>query len=48
MKKVLAVDNDQLILEFMNDILSREGYEVVLAQSGLTALDILETYLKLF
>ena len=44
MKKILVVDNDKLILEFMNSMLSEQGYEVVTAQSGLSALDILVTY----
>ena len=41
MKKILVVDNDRLILEFMKDILSKEGYQVVTAEDGLSALDIL-------
>ena len=43
-KKILVVDNDQLILEFMNDMLSKEGHQVVTAEGGLSALDILKTY----
>ncbi|MCP4578876.1 MAG: response regulator [Deltaproteobacteria bacterium] len=42
-KKILVVDNDKFILEFMNDILSEKGHEVVTAEDGLSALDILET-----
>ncbi|MBW1910788.1 MAG: response regulator [Deltaproteobacteria bacterium] len=44
MTKILAVDNDQFILEFINDVLSKEGHQVVTAGDGLSALDILETY----
>jgi len=41
--KVLVVDNDRLILEFMDDLLSGEGYDVLTADDGLSALDILKT-----
>ena len=44
MKKILTVDNDKLILEFMKDLLSGEGYEVVSAEDGLSALDVLKNY----
>ncbi|OEU49226.1 MAG: hypothetical protein BA861_11740 [Desulfobacterales bacterium S3730MH5] len=44
MKKILVVDNDRLMLEFMNDILSEEGHQIVTAEDGLSALDILETH----
>jgi len=44
MKKILAVDNDVFIREFLTDILSNQGYKVVTASDGLTALDILKTY----
>jgi PAS domain S-box-containing protein len=44
MKKILAVDNDRFILEFMNDLLSNAGHQVVTAEDGLSALDILKTY----
>ena len=43
MKKVLVVDNDELILQFINDLLSKEGHQVVTAEDGLSALDILKT-----
>ena len=43
MKKVLVVDNDELILQFINDVLSKEGHRVVTAEDGLSALDILKT-----
>jgi len=44
MKKILVVDDDQLILEFMKDFLSKEGHDVVTAEDGLIALEILRTY----
>ena len=43
-KRILVVDNDELILEFMNDVLSKEGYEVVTAKDGLSALNTLKRY----
>ena len=44
MKKILVVDNDKFMLEFMNDVLSERGHEVVTAEGGLPAVDILKTY----
>jgi len=44
MTKILVVDNDKFILEFMNDVLSERGHEVVTAEGGLPAVDILKTY----
>ena len=44
MKKILVVDNDQLILKFMNDILTKEGHQVITAEDCLSALDILKSY----
>jgi len=45
MKNILVVDNDQLILEFMKDLLSSEGHQVITAGDGLSALDVLKAYL---
>jgi PAS domain S-box-containing protein/putative nucleotidyltransferase with HDIG domain len=44
MSKVLAVDNDTFILEFIKDILTNEGHEVMTAEDGLSAVDILANY----
>lgn len=44
MKKILVVDNDLLILEFVKDLLEENGHEVHVAEDGLKALDILQTY----
>ncbi|MBW2205050.1 MAG: PAS domain S-box protein, partial [Deltaproteobacteria bacterium] len=44
MKKILVVDNDKFIVEFMNDVLSERGHKVVTAEGGLAAVDILKTY----
>jgi len=42
--KIFAVDNDELILDFMNDTLAKEGHEVITAQDGLSALDLLKGF----
>jgi PAS domain S-box-containing protein len=44
MKKILAVDNQEIILKFIEKKLNAKGYEVLTADSGLSALDILKTY----
>lgn len=44
MKKILVVDNDQFILDFVDDFLTKEGHQVVTAKGSLIALDILQTY----
>ena len=44
MKKILVVDNDVLVLKFMADLLRAEGHEVLTVEDGLTALDVLKTY----
>jgi PAS domain S-box-containing protein len=44
MKKILVVDNDQLILEFMKETLAKEGHTVRTAENGLSALEILKRY----
>ena len=44
MQKALVVDNDQLIIEFLVDLLMEKGYEVQTADSGLEAIDILQTF----
>lgn len=41
MKTVLVIDNDELIREFLKDLLIQNGYRVVTAGDGLVALDIL-------
>ncbi|MBW1797785.1 MAG: response regulator [Deltaproteobacteria bacterium] len=43
-KKILVVDNDRLILEVMTNVLEKEGHEVLTAKDGISALDILGTY----
>jgi len=43
-KKILVVDNDRFVLEWMRDLLTEEGHEVITASDGLSALDILKAY----
>jgi two-component system cell cycle sensor histidine kinase/response regulator CckA len=43
-KKILVVDNDPVILKFMNNLLEKDNHYVVTAENGLIALDILNTF----
>ncbi len=45
MKNILVVDNNPMMLEFMQVILSEEGYVVTTVNSGLEALDFIKTSL---
>jgi len=42
-KKILAVDNDRFMLEFMADLLTEQGHQVQTAHDGLSALEILKS-----
>jgi PAS domain S-box-containing protein len=44
-KKALVVDNHPMILQFMTDLLEREGYLVRTAEDGLTALETLQSFI---
>ncbi len=44
-KKVLLVDNDQLLLHVIGRKLEQEGHEVVTAEDGLTALNIIISFI---
>jgi len=44
-KKILVVDNHKVVLKFMTTLLEKEGHEVLTAEDGLSALDILRNYL---
>ena len=44
MKKILVVDNHPVMLKYMTTLLEKEGHQVKTAGDGLSALDILETY----
>ncbi|MBU4002342.1 MAG: response regulator, partial [Proteobacteria bacterium] len=43
-KKILVVDDNRLMLSFMIDLLEKEGHEVLSAEDGLSALDILNSF----
>lgn len=45
LKKILLVDNDRFILEVLKDLLEDEGHEVMTAEDGLSALDVLEGFI---
>jgi len=44
MKKILVVDNDRITLQLISRFLKNKGYDVVTAESGIRALDILRSY----
>jgi len=44
-KKILVVDNHPVMLKFMTSLLEKEGYQVLTAEDGLSAIDILKTYI---
>jgi len=44
MNKILVVDNDRIILSFMDKLLKKEGHEVRTAGEGLAALDVLTQF----
>ena len=43
-KKILVVDNDRFMLEFMADLLREQGHDVNTAQDGLSAIELLKGY----
>lgn len=43
-KKILVVDNHPLMLTFMSQLLGKEGHQVLTADNGLSALEILKTF----
>jgi PAS domain S-box-containing protein len=44
-KKILVVDNHPVILKYMANLLGKEGHQVMTAEDGLSALDILMTFI---
>jgi len=40
----MVVDNSPLMLELMSDLFSKEGHQVLTAEDGLAAMDLLQTY----
>ena len=45
MKKILVVDNHPLMLKYMTNLLGKSGHEVLTAQDGLSALDVLNNFI---
>lgn len=45
MNKIMVVDNDTMMLEFLSDLLESRGHYVKTAKDGLEALEALETYI---
>ncbi|MFC1516178.1 response regulator [Thermodesulfobacteriota bacterium] len=43
-KKILVVDDNQQVLEFITDLLEEEGHEVLKAQDGFSALNLLTDF----
>jgi two-component system cell cycle sensor histidine kinase/response regulator CckA len=43
-KKILVVDDNRVMLSFLDNTLKQEGHHVVTAEDGLSALDILTTF----
>ncbi len=43
--KILAVDNDHLMLRFYSRILEKHGHEFKVAEDGLSALDIMKSFI---
>lgn len=43
-KKILVVDDDRIILKYLSDLLTREGYEVETAEDGFSALNLLANF----
>ena len=43
-KKILVVDNNPVMLKFMTNLLEKKEHQVVTAENGLAALDILTTF----
>jgi CheY-like chemotaxis protein len=43
-KKILVADDDRVMLEYITDLLTREGYEVAAAEDGLAVLNLLTSF----
>ncbi len=43
-KNILVVDDDRVMLKFISKLLAREGHEVVTAEDGFAALNMLSTF----
>lgn len=43
-REILVVDNDRVVLKFMTGFLVKNGFHVLTAENGLSALDVLKDY----
>jgi PAS domain S-box-containing protein len=44
-KKILVIDDNRVMLTFMTNLLKKEGHEVVTAEDGISALDIISSFI---
>jgi len=44
-KKILVVDDNQIMLSFLTNLFERQGHQVVVAKDGFSALDILTSFI---
>jgi len=44
-REILVVDNDKVMLKFMTNFLAKNGFHVLTAENGLSALEVLKTYI---
>ena len=44
-KKILVVDDDRVMLKFTTKLLTREGHDVLTAEDGFAALNLLATFI---
>ena len=44
MKKVMLIDNDRVLLEFMANVIENEGHQVLTAIDSINAIDLLSAY----
>jgi PAS domain S-box-containing protein/putative nucleotidyltransferase with HDIG domain len=45
MSKIMVVDNDTMMLEFLSDLLENKGHQVKTAKDGLAALETMKTFI---
>ena len=43
-KKIMVVDDDRVMLKFITKLLTREGHDVLTAEDGFAALNLLSTF----
>lgn len=45
MQQILVVDNHPVVRQFMSDLLAKRGYNIVTAEDGLSALQLMKSYI---